>query len=331
MTPMNLVADVGGTNVRFALARGRQLHAEASFACAQFPSLAAAIEAFLTQSAATRPREAAVAIASAVTEDWVAMTNHSWAFSIEQTRQMLGLERLLVLNDFTALALSLPHLGVHELRQVGGGKAMANAPIALIGAGTGLGVSGLLPSPSGWVAIDGEGGHCSFSPANEREADILRIVWRDYPHVSSERLISGIGFDNLYRAIAELDGRPAPPLEPAQITQRALAHADPLCMGVLETFCAMLGTAAANLAVTLGARGGVYVGGGIVPKLGEFFDRSGFRRRFEDKGRFSNYLAAIPAFVILAEHPALVGAAQALTEKSIGTPPPTGSANHAGA
>jgi glucokinase len=311
MTPTKLVADVGGTNVRFALADGLRLRAEASFACARFPSLAQAIEAYLVQTAA-RPREAALAIASPVTSDWVEMTNHSWAFSIEQTRQALGLERLLVLNDFTALALSLPHLGAHELRQVGGGQAVARMPIGLIGAGTGLGVSGLLPSAADWVAIDGEGGHCSFSPANERETDILRIVWRGYPHVSSERLISGIGFENLYRAIAELDGNAAPPLEPAQITQRALAGTDPLCVAVLETFCAMLGTAAANLALTLGARGGVYVGGGIVPKLGDFFDRSAFRSRFEHKGRFSNYLCAIPVYVILAEHPALVGAARAL-------------------
>jgi glucokinase len=309
---MKLVADVGGTNVRFALAEGLRLRAEAAFACAAFPSFAAAVEAFLAQTGAARPREAAVAIASAVTKDWVAMTNHSWAFSIEQTRQTLGLDRLLVLNDFTALALSLPHIDARELRQVGGGQALARMPIGLIGAGTGLGVSGLLPSAAGWVAIDGEGGHCSFSPANEREADILRIVWRNYPHVSSERLISGIGFENLYRAIAELDGKPAPPLEPAQITQRALAASDPLCVAVLEAFCAMLGTAAANLAVTLGARGGIYIGGGIVPKLGDFFDRSSFRARFEDKGRFSSYLAAIPAYVILAEHPALTGAAQAL-------------------
>jgi glucokinase len=312
MAETKLVADVGGTNVRFALAEGLQLHAEAAFACADFPSLAEAVDAFLAQTGAARPREAALAIASAVTSDRVEMTNHSWAFSIEQTRQALRLERLLVLNDFTALALSLPHIGARELRQIGGGHAVARMPIGLIGAGTGLGVSGLLPSAAGWVAIDGEGGHSSFSPANEREADILRIVWRDYPHVSSERLISGIGFENLYRAIAELDGKPAPPLEPAQITQRAIAGTDPLCAAVLETFCAMLGTAAANLAVTLGARGGVYIGGGIVPKLGGVFDRSAFRARFEDKGRFSSYLAAIPTYVILAEHPALTGAAQAL-------------------
>jgi glucokinase len=219
---------------------------------------------------------------------------------------------LLMLNDFTALALSLPHLTTRQLRQVGSGYAALNAAKALIGAGTGLGVSGLLPTKTGWVPIEGEGGHVSFSPANIRETEILRIVWREFPHVSGERLISGIGLDPLYRAIAELEGKSGPAPTPATITEHALRGNDDLCLNVMNTFCGMLGTAAANLAVTLGARGGVYIGGGIVPRLGEFFDRSPFRERFEAKGRFSDYLKNIPTKVILADYPALTGAAQAL-------------------
>ena len=142
--------------------------------------------------------------------------------------------------------------------------------------------------------------------------EILRIVWREFPHVSAERLISGIGLDPLYRAIAELEGQPSAAPTPAIITERALRDNDPLCCDVMNTFCGMLGTAAGNLAVTLGARGGVYIGGGIVPRLGEFFDRSPFRERFESKGRFSDYLKAIPTKIILAQYPALLGAAQAL-------------------
>jgi glucokinase len=308
---VDLVADVGGTNIRCALVERGHLRDGRALACADYPDIRAAVADYLQQTGAT-PRRAAFALATAIDGDWVKMTNSAWAFSIEDTRRALGFERLLALNDFTALALSLPHLASHELRQVGGGEAAANAPVGLIGAGTGLGVSGLFPSPTGWVAINGEGGHVSFSPANEREADILRIVWRNYPHVSNERLLSGIGFENLYRAIAEVEGKPALELSPTQITQRALDGSDALCVNVVEAFCAMLGSAAANLAVTLGARGGIYIGGGIVPKLGSFFDRSAFRRRFEDKGRFSAYVAAIPTLVILAPHPALIGAAHAL-------------------
>jgi glucokinase len=312
------VADVGGTNARLALIFDDEgvPRCEKVLACADYRSLVEAIEHYFGQVAELkgreRPFEGAVAIANPVTGDWVKMTNHVWAFSIEEARKALGLERLLVLNDFTALAISLPLIPGAELRKVGGGDPVADSPLALLGAGTGLGVSGLIPSPSGWIPLQGEGGHATFSPANAREADILRILLREHSHVSTERLISGIGMDNLHRAIAELDGKAPASLTPADITERAMSGRDPLCREVLDTFCAMLGTAAGNLALTLGARGGVYIGGGIVPRLGDYFSASPFRRRFEEKGRFSAYLAAIPTYVILAKTPALLGAAQAL-------------------
>jgi glucokinase len=309
-----LVADIGGTNARFAIFfdNSGMLSNEQSLSCERYPGPVEAIEAYIKETNAPRPYEIAMAVATPVTGDRIKLTNNHWAFSVEETRQTLGLDRLLMLNDFTALALSLPHLTTQQQRQVGGGNAAPNAAIALIGAGTGLGVSGLLPTKDGWVPIEGEGGHVSFSPANERETEILRIVWREFPHVSAERLISGIGLDPLYRAIAQLEGKPGSAPTPAIISERALRGDDDLCLDVMNTFCGMLGTAAANLAVTLGARGGVYIGGGIVPRLGEFFDRSPFRTRFETKGRFSDYLKAIPTKVILADYPALTGAAQAL-------------------
>lgn len=312
--PTKLVADIGGTNARFALIlEGAGLPTqERVMPCCEFPGPVEAVEDYLSQVSAPRPREAAIAIANPITGDWVKMTNHVWTFSIEQTRQKLGLDRLLLLNDFTALALSLPHLASEDLRKVGGGESIAGAPMALLGAGTGLGVSGLIPSPAGWVPLEGEGGHATFSPANEREADILRILWQEYPHISTERLVSGMGITNLYRAIARLNGQTPDALAPAEITTRAIHGGDQLCTEVLHTFCTMVGTAAANLVLALGARGGVYIGGGIVPKLGEFFDRSSFRQRFEEKGRFSQYLAAVPSYVIYAKTPALLGAAEAL-------------------
>jgi glucokinase len=310
---LRLVGDVGGTHARFALLPpGSNIpQQEQALLCANFASLREAIEYYLVQTKSPRPADAAIAIASTITGDQIKMTNHAWAFSIEETRNQLLLDRLILLNDFTTLALALPHLSANQLRQIGGGNSVPGAPLALIGAGTGLGVSGLIPCAGKWVPLQGEGGHVSFSPANAREIDILKIVLAEFPHVSAERLISGIGFSNLYRAIAQLNGIKAEPLTPAQISERGISG-DKLCAEVLDTFCAMLGTAASNLALTLGARGGVYIGGGIVPKLGRYFDTSPFRARFEAKGRYCEYLQSIPTYVIEAEHPALIGAAQAL-------------------
>lgn len=312
-----LVADVGATSVRFALVpdQSNKLSCERRLACAGFSDLMAAIRHYYTDvgiPAVPKPRRAAIAIATSISGDWVSMTNYNWAFSIEKMRDDLQLEQLIVLNDFTALAMALPYLDRKELRQVGGGKPVPDTPLALLGPGTGLGVSGLIPSPAGWVPLQGEGGHVGLSPANEREMEILAMVRREFGHVSAERLISGIGLSNLYRAIAELNGVMPEALAPAEITERAINNTCRVCAETLAVFCAMLGTVAANLAVTLGARGGVYIGGGIVPKLGSYFEASPFRHRFEDKGRFSAYLAAIPCYVIHSPNAALRGAARAL-------------------
>ncbi len=313
--PPDLVADVGGTHARMARvdACGR-LRDERTVEVAAFGTLVDAIEHYLAATGDVRPARAAIALATPITGDRVKLTNGAWDFSIEAVRRALGLQVLRVVNDFTALALALPALGDADRRQVGTGHPVRGAAIALIGPGTGLGVSGLLPSGSGWVPIQGEGGHCSLSPADAREAAILQAAWRHHPHVSTERLVSGTGLPLLAAAVAEVDGfaRPATPPTPAEIVEGALQRGDAWCEATLATFCAMLGTAAGNLALTLGARGGVYVGGGIVPRLGAYFDRSSFRERFESKGRFRDYLASVPTWVIVARNPALVGAALAL-------------------
>ena len=309
----DLIADIGGTNARFALATpdGR-IRFERVLSGADYPDLIQAAAAYLRGISGPHPRRAAVAVATPVTGDWIQFTNSHWSFSRKAAEQALGLERLLILNDFTALALALPLLGPGERRSVGGGTAAESAPIGLIGPGTGLGVSGLVWSGSHWIPLQTEGGHVTFSPTNEREWVIGQILQRQFGHVSPERFLSGPGLVNLYTALAELEGWPAEGLAPAEITERALAENCRHCAEVVGMFCEMLGTAAGNLALTLGARGGVYIGGGIVPRLGEFFDRSAFRARFEAKGRFNAYLAAIPTWVITADHPALRGAAAAL-------------------
>lgn len=314
---VRLVGDIGGTNARFALVPegSRTPRDEQLLHCADFQDLEQAIGRYLADHGNPTVREAALDVATGITGDFIHLTNGPWGFSIEQTRLRLGLDRLRVINDFTALALAVPTLQPIELRQVGGGSAAAGTAIAVLGPGTGLGVSGLVPSGDRWIALQGEGGHTAFSPMTEREIGVLRWLQQRFDHVSTERVVSGMGLENLYQALCALDGVEAQSLGPDKITAGALSNGDAQCAEAVDMFCAILGTAAANLVVTLGARAGCYIGGGIVPKLGAYFERSPFRQRFERKGRFSDYVAAVPTYVILAETPALRGLATLFGER----------------
>lgn len=308
-----LIADIGSNYARFALEteRGEFRHV-ASLRCADYPSFHAAVRAYIDGLSGQLIEHACVAIANPVDGDQVSMTNYHWQFSIEQMRQQLGLTTLVIVNDFTALAMALPKLPATGMRQVGGGSASKQGVIGLLGPGSGLGVSALIPAGDGWISLGSEGGHTSFSPRDEREIAVLRFAWSELDHVSFERLLSGPGLALMYRALAAQAGVAAEALAAPEITQRGLAGSDPVCVDTLDVFCALLGTAAANLAVTLGADGGIYIGGGIVPRLGAYFDRSRFRARFEQKGRFSAYVASIPTFVITAEQATFNGASAIL-------------------
>ena len=313
-----LVADVGGTNARFAM----QLRADAELEhLAVTPSdrhgtLRDAIRSYLAEQQLPAPRSAAIGIANPVTGDQVSMTNHDWSFSISELQAALGLDRLLVLNDFAVLALALPKLRAEDLRQIGGGTAGRNAPLAVIGAGTGLGMAGLLPAAAGrFIAVAGEGGHGTLAAADEFEDRIVARLRTRFGHASAERALSGPGLENLHEACAALAGEPAPLLAAPEITRRALAGEDALCQRAVELFFSFLGTEAGNLALTLGARGGVYISGGVTPRLLPLMEASPFRRRFEAKGRFARYLQPIPTWVIDSEFsPGLIGAAVALDQ-----------------
>jgi glucokinase len=311
-----LLGDVGGTNARFALqdGPGAAPQALAKFRCADHVSLEAALRHYLAQTGLPQPRLGAIGIANPVDGDQVRMTNHAWQFSIESLRQALGFERLLFVNDFAALALALPTLRPEELRSVGGGAAVAGAPLALLGPGTGLGVSGLVRGADGRdLVISGEGGHVTLAPADDEEAAVIDWLRRRFGHVSAERALSGQGLENLHQAWSALHGMPADALSAAQISERGLQRSDPACDAALELFLSLLGNVAGNLALTLGARGGVYVGGGIVARLGARVEGSHFRQRFEQKGRFTGYLSRIPVQLIQpGGDPALRGAARAL-------------------
>jgi glucokinase len=284
-----------------------------SLACSDFDSIAACLREYLRDQALPAPQQVGFGIATAVTGDVVAMTNHPWRFSIAGLRAELGIERLVVLNDFEALAHAVPVLGADALAAIGGGQAVAGANLAVIGPGTGLGVSGLVADGrGGWRVIVGEGGHVTLAAATAREASLLAVMRERFGHVSAERALSGPGLVNLYEAACILDGESARALEPADVMTRGLERSDVQCEEAVTTFAALLGNVAGNLALTLGARGGVYIGGGIVPRLGARFAELPFRERFESKGRFRGYLEAIPTRVITTDAPALVGAARAL-------------------
>ncbi|BAL24988.1 glucokinase [Azoarcus sp. KH32C] len=304
-----LLADIGATNARFALERAPgRVEAVEVLHCGDYAGIVDVIQAYLRRLSGPAPRHAAIAIANPIDGDLVKMTNRDWQFSIEETRRRLGLDTLLVVNDFTALAMSLSRLSERDRVQVGGGEPRQDGVIGLIGPGTGLGVSGLIPAEDRWITLGSEGGHTSFAPADEREMFILQYAWRELPHVSAERLVSGPGLELICRALAERKGIAlAKPLQAAQIVSRALTGEDALCVEIVECFCAMLGTVASDVAMTLGALGGIYIGGGVVPRLGELFARSTFRQRFESKGRFADYLAHIPTYVITAAHPTFHG------------------------
>jgi glucokinase len=312
-----LMGDVGGTNARFAVQEspGAPPTQVVTYPVVDYPNFDDCLEAYVAQLTGARPRQAAVGIANPIVGDHVKMTNFHWAFSIEAVRQRLGFDRLLLINDFTALALSLPSLQPEHLRRIGGGgEADPKGAIGLLGPGTGLGVSGLLHDSAGHVVpLGGEGGHVSLASDNAREDAVIAVLRRRFGHASAERALQGQGLVSMYEALCEIDGVAAASLDPSGVTAAAMVGSDARCVEVVELFFAFLGSVAGNLALTLGARGGVYVGGGIVPRLGAWIDRSSFRERFIAKGRFRGYLDGIPTWLIQAEtSPALIGAANAL-------------------
>ncbi len=316
--PIQLIADIGGTNVRFAvMTPGGHPGRVSQFKCADYRSFPAAIDAYLAHfQMDPPPSEAAFAVAAPVLGDRVRLTNSDWAFSIDGVRRRYGFSDVQVINDFSAIALAIPRLRASDRRKIGGGRSIKHTAIGVLGPGTGLGVSGLIWTGRHYVSLASEGGKVTLPPSDDFEAEILQWVRRQFVHVSAERLLSGDGLALLYRSITDVRGQVARPLSPKTITSRARSGACATCRLTVNTFCAMLGTVAADLALTLGALSGVYVAGGIVPKFGPLFGRSPFRKRFESKGRFSKYLAGIPTYVITRSNPGLMGLAYFVEARS---------------
>lgn len=311
-----LVGDIGGTNARFALWRDNQLHAVQVLAAADYTSPEQAIEAYLREQGIARGGLAAVclAVAGPVDGDEFRFTNNHWRLSRKAFCQALQVEHLQLINDFSAMALGMTRLRDGEFRQVCGGAADPSRPALVIGPGTGLGVGSLLRlGEQRWLALPGEGGHVDLPVGNAREAAIHQEIHRQIGHVSAETVLSGGGLVRLYQAICALDGEVQRHTTPAQITDAALAG-EPRALAVVEQFCRFLGRVAGNNVLTLGARGGVYIVGGVIPRFAELFLGSGFAASFADKGCMSGYFSGVPVWLVTAEFSGLLGAGVALQQ-----------------
>ncbi|WP_251977949.1 glucokinase [Salinicola avicenniae] len=318
MTTPALIGDIGGTNARFALVMpgSVELQSIETLPCARYAGLVEAIQAYLERVGAETPSEACLAFACPVHEDRVKMTNNDWAFSKREVAETLGMATFKVINDFTAQALGVPHVDEKDLVKIGEGEAEPRNPRLVIGPGTGLGVAGLVPSQRHWIPLTTEGGHATFAPTDERERQLLDYFRARYGRVSLERLLCGQGLLDLYLAHAALLNVTAHYNTPAEVTGAARAG-DRVARETLMRFLKILGSASGDAALMLGALGGVYLCGGILPRLLEWLPRSDFRRAFADKGRLSAYNAGIPTWVVTAPWTGLLGAAEALHNEEV--------------
>ena len=313
-TGLHLLADIGGTKARFALlSPGGESRDIRVLYNREHVDLKQAIDAYPADVKPSAPLiDAAFSVACPVNQGRIKLTNFGWSFVIEELRRQLGLRHLAVINDFTAIALSVPHLKPADLRKLGGDEPAPHAPIGIIGPGTGLGVSGLVYGDGRWMALASEGGHVTLPSRSDEEDRVLSVLRRRYGHVSAERAVSGPGLTALYEALAEIEGRAVEALDPGEVSGRTTS--DELCQRATRMFSGMLGTVAGDLALTLGATGGVYIGGGVVHNMGESFDAAHFRERFEDKGRMRKFTAPIPAYAIAKQWPAFDGLAYHLAD-----------------
>ena len=313
-----LVGDIGGTNARFARAGGNRLGPVTRLATRDFAGPLEAIRAFLERDTTPdTPRAAALGWAGPVEGSSARLTNAGWTIDTAHLAVESGISDIMLINDFEAVAWALPDLATADLHRIGGGRSVAGAPLAVLGAGTGLGVAACLPGSDRVTVISGEGGHVTMPACTDDEARMLAAFRRECGHVSAETLLSGDGLVRLHDWFNAESGGKAPDRDAPAITAAA-AQGCPVSGRALDAFCAMLGTVAGNAALTLGARGGVYIAGGIIPRMREYFAASRFRSRFEAKGRYENYMKVIPTWIVLHPQPAFLGLARLLRGRDSG-------------
>jgi glucokinase len=316
-----LVADIGGTNARFGLVEYDPAKSQASgkvnytaqqqitLKCADYPDMASMIKACCVELGITMPAHGCLAIAGPIEHGQASMTNLNWKFSINSLRDQLGMETLHVINDFASLAYAVPFLDADELVTLYAAKANPEAPIVVMGPGTGFGMAGLIPENGNWKIIPTEGGHASFAPTNEQEIAIKSYLLKEQGHVSVENILSGAGLVNLYRALAHNTGVEAKAYSPADVGTKGLNNEDSLCRKAVAIFCEVLGEVAGDKALSWGAKGGVVIGGGITPKLVNILHETHFQERYINKGPMTKYVSDIPIRLIVNDKAALVGSA----------------------
>ena len=314
----NLVADIGGTNARFAALQDGRLQSEFEFhySVLEYPSFADLIirlkEELATQGIHTSPAAVCLAVACPADVEQLSFTNSHWSFSRRELVQWLNCEQLALINDFEAVAHGVTELTAADYVQIGGQSPVPGKAIGILGAGTGLGVAALIPLTDGYHILDTEGGHADFAPVDQLQYEVLSYLRGIYGRVSLERLLSGQGLINIYSALCHLRAVPPTLTLPSEVVSASLTNTDAQALAALNMFCEAFGAAAGNLALTLGARGGIYIAGGVIPRFDEFFQTSGFREKFEAKGRFRSYLQAIPVFLVTRSNLGLLGAAKYL-------------------
>jgi len=315
---VNLVADIGGTNIRLAITENNNITEIITYQCADYPSLIDVIRHYIEEKQLTDASiNACLAIACPTDDDLISMTNLPWQFSQKELKAELQLNKLMLINDYTAIAMAIPMLTDEQKVKIGGGEAIANKPIAVCGPGTGLGVANLIPVDNNWHCLSGEGGHTDFAPVDDLDIQILQYLRTFKKRVSYEQLLSGYGLVQIYQALLEINKEKAASssstsagkLTAKDISTQALDGSCQLCGQALAQFCKVLGSFAGNLALTTASLGGVYIAGGIVPRFIDYVQNSEFRARFETKGRMSHLNQQTPTYVITESQPGLIGAA----------------------
>jgi len=324
-----MVADIGGTNARFCLVTGKhpetgcyEFSQQRNYATLDYTTFTACLDTYLSSVTGSRPEYACIAVAGPVDSDSVQLTNLNWGFSIAELRRQFALKRLEVVNDFTALACSVPYLNSQDYWPICAGETRGKAAKVIVGPGTGLGVSALVNNASGWFALPGEGGHSAYSPQTDREVEIYNVLRKKLGYVCVEDLLSGSGLVNIYQSLATIEGQACLDVHPSQLTDSVLGNEHHnvlpvLAKETLDIFCAVLGSVCGDLALTYGAKGGIFLGGGILPRMKEYLLQSDFMVRFQAKGIISHYLEDISVDLIVHKKPALIGAAAWLDKRCL--------------
>lgn len=315
-----LVADIGGTNGRFGLVnacshgKGYNAEQQISLRSADYPTLADMIRDYVKQAGISMPKFACLAIAGPIQDGHVKVTNLNWEFSISRLRDELNMQALDVINDYSALAYAAPHLQKEDITTLYNTEANPYAPIGVMGPGTGFGAALLAPVNKAWKIIPTEGGHCSFAPTTDTEIAILQELRKRFDHVSIEHLLSGQGLVSIYKALAAIESKDAEDLQPADVSERGMKHQDALCEQALQAFCNILGSVAGDKALSWGALGGIYLGGGIVPKIAHYLPQTDFIKRYLHKGVMRGYVEDIPVHMVTNDKAALIGTAAWLVD-----------------